>query len=99
MDYGEAFRAKKAGFRILVNAADYYNALVSGVGVNLNKPRSQPERRGSMTCMVLGSKPAFLLVCAQLPDPCRHSQGKSLMPATGEVCSWLLAMNNADQEP
>ena len=44
MDYGEAFRAKKAGFRILLNAADYYDALVSGVGVNLNKLRGQPEQ-------------------------------------------------------
>ena len=44
MDYGEAFRAKKAGFRILLNAADYYEALVSGVGVNLNKLRGQPEQ-------------------------------------------------------
>jgi len=44
MDYGEAFRAKKAGFRILVNAADYYDALVSGVGVNLNKLRAQPDQ-------------------------------------------------------
>jgi ABC-type nitrate/sulfonate/bicarbonate transport system substrate-binding protein len=44
MDYGEAFRARKAGFRILLNAADYYDALVSGVGVNLNKLRGQPEQ-------------------------------------------------------
>ena len=44
MDYGEAFRAKKAGFKILLNAANYYDALVSGVGVNLNKLRGQPEQ-------------------------------------------------------
>ena len=44
MDYSEAFRAKKAGFKILVNVADYYDALASGVGVNSSKLRGQPEQ-------------------------------------------------------
>lgn len=44
MDYGEAFRARKAGFKILLNAADYYSILSSAVGVNLKKLREQPDQ-------------------------------------------------------
>ena len=44
MDYGEAFRAKKLGLKMLVNAADYHSLLAGGVGANLRKLREQPEQ-------------------------------------------------------
>src|SRR5207247_1201685 len=44
MDYGEAFRAKKAGLKMLVNAADYHALLAGGVGVNIKKLREQPDQ-------------------------------------------------------
>jgi len=44
MDYGEAFRAKKAGLKMLVNAADYHALLDGGVGVNIKKLREQPDQ-------------------------------------------------------
>src|SRR5262245_5580244 len=37
MDYGEAFRAKKAGFKFLVNAADLHGLLAGGLAVNTKK--------------------------------------------------------------
>jgi len=44
MDYGEAFRAKKLGLKMLVNAADSHGLLAGGVGTNLRKLRDQPEQ-------------------------------------------------------
>jgi len=44
MDYGEAFRAKKAGFKMLVNAADVHGLIAGGLGVNVKKLREQPEQ-------------------------------------------------------
>jgi ABC-type nitrate/sulfonate/bicarbonate transport system substrate-binding protein len=44
MDYGEAFRAKKAGLKMLVNAADSHALLAGGLGVNLRKLREQPDQ-------------------------------------------------------
>ena len=44
MDYGEAFRAKKAGFKLLVNAADLHGLLAGGLAVNIKKLREQPEQ-------------------------------------------------------
>ncbi|HEY3150566.1 MAG TPA: ABC transporter substrate-binding protein, partial [Candidatus Binatia bacterium] len=37
MDYGEAFRAKKAGLKLLVNAADIHSLLAGGLAVNIKK--------------------------------------------------------------
>lgn len=44
MDYGEAFRAKKTGLKMLVNAADSHALLAGGLGVNLKKLRDQPDQ-------------------------------------------------------
>ncbi len=44
MDYGEAFRAKKAGFKMLVNAADVHGLIAGGLGVNVKKLREQPDQ-------------------------------------------------------
>ena len=45
LDYGEAFRAKRSGFKILLNAADYdYYSLSWALGVNLKKLREQPDQ-------------------------------------------------------
>jgi ABC-type nitrate/sulfonate/bicarbonate transport system substrate-binding protein len=44
LEYAEAFRAKKSGFKILLNAADHYTILNWGVGVNLKKLREQPDQ-------------------------------------------------------
>jgi ABC-type nitrate/sulfonate/bicarbonate transport system substrate-binding protein len=44
IDYSEAFRAKRSGFKILLNAADHYSVLSSAVGANLKKLREQPEQ-------------------------------------------------------
>ncbi len=45
LDYGEAFRARKSGFKILLNAADYdYYSLVWTLGVNLKKLHEQPDQ-------------------------------------------------------
>lgn len=44
MDYGEAFRAKKAGFKMLVNAADVHGLVAGGLGVNLKKLKEQPDQ-------------------------------------------------------
>jgi len=44
MDYGEAFRAKKVGLKMLVNAADSHALLAGGLGVNLRKLRDQPDQ-------------------------------------------------------
>jgi ABC-type nitrate/sulfonate/bicarbonate transport system substrate-binding protein len=44
MDYGEAFRAKKAGFKMLINAADSHGLLAGGLGVNIKKLREQPNQ-------------------------------------------------------
>jgi NitT/TauT family transport system substrate-binding protein len=44
LDYGEAFRAKKNGFKILLNAADYYAVPNWTVGVNVKKLREQPDQ-------------------------------------------------------
>jgi ABC-type nitrate/sulfonate/bicarbonate transport system substrate-binding protein len=44
MDYGEAFRAKKAGLKLLVNAADLHSLLAGGLAVNLKKLKEQPDQ-------------------------------------------------------
>ncbi|MGZ9157222.1 MAG: ABC transporter substrate-binding protein, partial [Candidatus Binatia bacterium] len=44
MDYGEAFRAKKMGLKLLINAADYHGLLAGGLGVNTGKLRDQPDQ-------------------------------------------------------
>lgn len=44
MDYGEAYRAKKAGFKMLINAADVHALLAGGLGVNIKKLRDQPDQ-------------------------------------------------------
>ena len=44
MDYGEAFRAKKLGLKLLINAADYHGLLAGGLGVNSGKLREQPDQ-------------------------------------------------------
>jgi NitT/TauT family transport system substrate-binding protein len=44
MDYGEAFRAKKAGLKFLVNAADLHGLLAGGLAVNIRKLKEQPDQ-------------------------------------------------------
>jgi ABC-type nitrate/sulfonate/bicarbonate transport system substrate-binding protein len=44
MDYGEAFRAKKAGLKFLVNAADLHGLLAGGLAVNIQKLKEQPDQ-------------------------------------------------------
>jgi len=44
MDYAEAFRAKKAGFKFLVNAADLHGLLAGGLAVNIKKLKEQPDQ-------------------------------------------------------
>jgi NitT/TauT family transport system substrate-binding protein len=44
MDYGEAYRARKAGLKFLLNAADYHSQLAGGLGVNSGKLREQPDQ-------------------------------------------------------
>jgi NitT/TauT family transport system substrate-binding protein len=44
MDYGEAYRAKKVGLKLLINAADYHGLLAGGLGVNSGKLRDQPDQ-------------------------------------------------------
>jgi NitT/TauT family transport system substrate-binding protein len=44
MDYGEAFRAKKMGLKLLINAADFHGLLAGGLGVNSGKLRDQPDQ-------------------------------------------------------
>jgi ABC-type nitrate/sulfonate/bicarbonate transport system substrate-binding protein len=44
MDYGEAFRAKKMGLKLLINAADYHGLLAGGLGVNISSLRDQPDQ-------------------------------------------------------
>jgi ABC-type nitrate/sulfonate/bicarbonate transport system substrate-binding protein len=44
MDYGEAFRAKKAGLKMLVNAGELHGLLAGGLGVNTKKLKEQPDQ-------------------------------------------------------
>jgi ABC-type nitrate/sulfonate/bicarbonate transport system substrate-binding protein len=44
MDYGEAFRAKKLGLKLLINAADFHGLLAGGLGVNSATLRDQPDQ-------------------------------------------------------
>ena len=44
LEYAEAYRARKSGYKILLNAADHYAVLNWGVGVNLKKLRELPIR-------------------------------------------------------
>jgi ABC-type nitrate/sulfonate/bicarbonate transport system substrate-binding protein len=44
LDYGEAFRAEKNGFKILLNAADYYAVPNWTVGAHTKKLREQPDQ-------------------------------------------------------
>ena len=44
MDYGEAFRARKFGLKMLADAAEYHGLLAGGAGANLKKLRDQPEQ-------------------------------------------------------
>jgi len=53
MDYGEAYRAKKAGLKLLINAADYHGLLAGGLGVNQGTLRDQPDQiRRVITAML-----------------------------------------------
>jgi NitT/TauT family transport system substrate-binding protein len=52
MDYGEAFRAKKAGLKFLVNAADLHGLIAGGLAVNFKKLKEQPDQiRRMLTAM------------------------------------------------
>jgi len=44
LDYGEAFRATKVGFKILLNSADDYYSINWGVGASLKKLGEQPDQ-------------------------------------------------------
>jgi NitT/TauT family transport system substrate-binding protein len=44
LEYAEAYRARKSGYKILLNAADYHSVLNWGVGANLTKLREQPDQ-------------------------------------------------------
>jgi len=44
MDYGEAYRAKKSGFKMLVNAAEVHGLIAGGLGVNTKKLKEQPDQ-------------------------------------------------------
>jgi NitT/TauT family transport system substrate-binding protein len=44
LEYAEAYRARKSGYKILLNAADHYSVLNWGVGVNLKKLRERPDQ-------------------------------------------------------
>jgi ABC-type nitrate/sulfonate/bicarbonate transport system substrate-binding protein len=44
MDYGEAFRAKKAGLKMLVNAGELHGLLAGGLAVNVRKLKEQPDQ-------------------------------------------------------
>lgn len=44
IDYSEAFRARKSGYKILLNAADHYSVLSAALGANLKKLREQPQQ-------------------------------------------------------
>ena len=44
LEYGEAFLAKKSGFKILLNAADYYYSMSWALGASLKKLREQPDQ-------------------------------------------------------
>jgi NitT/TauT family transport system substrate-binding protein len=57
MDYGEAFRAKKAGLKFLVNAADLHGLLAGGLAVNTKKLKEQPDQvRRMLKAMVQALK-------------------------------------------
>lgn len=44
LEYGEAFRAKKGGFKILLNAAEHYSILAGAIGASSKKLREQPDQ-------------------------------------------------------
>jgi ABC-type nitrate/sulfonate/bicarbonate transport system substrate-binding protein len=44
IDYSEAFRARKSGFKILLNAADHYSVLSAALGANLKTLRERPQQ-------------------------------------------------------
>lgn len=44
MNHNEAALARKAGYRVLLNAADYHNSITSGVGAGTRLPKDHPER-------------------------------------------------------
>jgi NitT/TauT family transport system substrate-binding protein len=44
MDYGEAFRAKKAGLKLIVNAAELHGLIAGGLAVNTKKLKEQPDQ-------------------------------------------------------
>ncbi len=44
LEYGEAFRAKKAGFKVLLNAADHYHTMGWALGASVKKLREQPDQ-------------------------------------------------------
>jgi ABC-type nitrate/sulfonate/bicarbonate transport system substrate-binding protein len=44
MDYGEAFRAKKAGLKLLINAADQHGLIAGGIAANTRKLKEQPDQ-------------------------------------------------------
>jgi NitT/TauT family transport system substrate-binding protein len=57
MDYGEAFRAKKAGLKLIVNAAELHGLLAGGLAVNMKKLKEQPDQvRRMLTAMTRALK-------------------------------------------
>jgi NitT/TauT family transport system substrate-binding protein len=48
MDYGEAFRARKAGLKLIVNAAELHGLIAGGLAVNTKKLKEQPDQVGRM---------------------------------------------------
>jgi len=44
MEYSEAFRAKKNGYKILLNAADHYSILAGAIGASGKKLREHPDQ-------------------------------------------------------
>jgi ABC-type nitrate/sulfonate/bicarbonate transport system substrate-binding protein len=44
MDYGEAFRAKTTGLKMLVNSADLHGLIAGGLAANVKKLKEQPDQ-------------------------------------------------------
>ncbi len=57
MNYNEAALARKLGYRVLLNAADYHNSITSGVGAGTRLLKDHPERvKRFLRAMVKGLK-------------------------------------------
>src|SRR5258706_2998274 len=53
MDYGEAFRAKKLGLKLLVNAAEYHGLLAGRLRLHSRKPHHPPPPGPRLTTALL----------------------------------------------